>query len=192
MPDTQLERVAFQVPIDTGHLIGNTLRQYAMRGTNTWQPAAYRLAGKEGSFGLGGGFPFSSLELIRGHLVSSDVKFTVPEKLCKFERNGEEYICEDMRLLNLGKLGAPSIDVCLVYASGARTASQNYAVAKRLCPQDVQDFVSVPSKHTPTVTFRYEVTPYDQNSETLCVFATPGCVKLAREAAVKSLSGLHI
>lgn len=192
MSDTQIERVELQVPIDTGHLIGNTLRQYAMRGTNTWQPAAYRLVGKEGSFGFSGGFPFSSNELFQGRLISSDVKFTVPEKLCKFERSGDEYICEDMRLLNLGKLGAPSLDVCLVFASGARTASQNYAVAERLCPQDVRDFISVPSKHTPTVTFRYEVTPYDQNSETLSICATLGCVAMARDAAVKSLTGLHI
>lgn len=192
MSDTSLEKVEFKVALDTGHLIGNTLRQFAMRGTNTWQPVAYRLASKEGTFGLGGGYPFSSLELLHGSLVSPNVKSTVLEKLCKFERKGDEYVCEDMHLLNLGKLGAPSIDVCLVYASGARSAQQNYAVVQRLCPQDVKDFTAVPSKHTPAVVFRYEVEPYDQNNETLIIQATPGCVQLAREAAVKSLSGLHI
>ena len=192
MSDTQLERVELRVPINNGHLIGNTLRQFAMRGTNTWQPAAYRLTSKEGSFGFSGGYPFSTNELLRGRLVSSDVKSSVPEKLCKFSRSGDVYVCDNMELLNLGKLGAPSLDVCLVYASGARSAAENYVVAKRLCQQDVEDFVVVPSKHTPTVIFRYEVMPYDQNSESLVISATPGCVSLAREAAVKSLSGLHI
>lgn len=192
MSNTQLERVEFKVPINNGHLIGNTLRQFAMRGTNTWQPAAYRLTSKEGSFGLSGGYPFSSNELLRGRLISSDVKSSVPEKLCKFSKSGDDYVCEDMRLQNLGKLGAPSIDVCLVYASGARSAAENYSVAKRLCQQDVQDFVVVPSKHTPTVVFKYEVFPYDQNSESLVISATPGCISLARDAAVKSLAGLHI
>lgn len=190
--NTSLEKVEFRVPVDTGHLIGNTLRQFAIRGTNTWQPAAYRLGSKEGSFGFSGGFPFSSHELLRGTLVCANVKSSVLEKLCKFEKSGEEYVCEDMRLLNLGNLGVPSIDVCLVHASGARSAQQNYTVVQRVCPQDVEDFVVVPSKHTPTIAFKYEVKPYDQDEETLVIYATAGCVPMAREAAVKSLTGLHI
>lgn len=192
MSRTQLERVEIQVPVNNGHLIGNTLRQFAMRGVNTWQPAAYKLASREGSFGLSGGYPFSYLELVSGYLVSPSVGATVSEDLRKFELKGEDYVCGDMILKNLSKLGAPSIDVCLVYAGGSRTAEQNQTVVKRLCAKDAKDFVAVPSKHTPTITFKYEVQPYDQSTETLVVEATPGCIKMARDSAVESLTGLHI
>lgn len=192
MSDVQLERTEIQVPIDNGHLIGNTLRQFAMRGVNSWQVAAYRISGKDGSFGLSGGYSFSYLELLRGKLVSHNVNTTVTEKLCKFELSGSDYTCDGDVIKNLGKLGVPSMDVCLVYASGSRSAEQNYAVAKRLCPQDVDEFVIVPSRHTPTIKFRYEVLPYDQSHETLVIEATPGVVSLAKDSAVKSLGGLHI
>lgn len=192
MPDTKLEHMEFKVPVNNGHLIGNTLRQFAMRGVNTWQPAAYRLASKTGSFGLGGGYPFSYLELLNGVLVSKNVNVKGNEVLLKFDLEGEDYVHGDLVIKNLGKLGAPSLDVCLVYAGGARSASENQNVVKRLCPQDMGDFVTVPSKHTPTIKFRYEVHPYDLVSESLVVEATPGCVTLAIDSAVKSLQGLHI
>lgn len=192
MSDTQLERVEMTVPVNNGHLIGNTLRQFAMRGINTWQPAAYRLASKEGSFGISGGYPFSYLKFFDGRLVSPNVSATTCESLCKFELQGEDYVCGDMVLKNLGKIGAPSIDVCLVYAGGSRTAEQNQTVVRRLCAKDAKDFFVVPSRHTPTITFRFKVLPYDQDTETLVIEATPGCIAMARDSAVKSLTGLHI
>lgn len=192
MPDSQLERVELMVPVNNGHLIGNTLRQFAMRGTNSWQPVAYRLASKAGSFGLSGGYPFSYLELLDGVLVSNNVAMQGTEVLLKFDLNGEDYVSGGFHIKNLGKLGAPSLDVCLVYAGGSRTASENQGVVKRLCPQDMDDFVVVPSKHTPTIKFRFEVKPCDLASESLIIEATPGCISLARDSAVKSLTGLHI
>ena len=192
MADTQLERVEFRVPIDSGHLIGNTLRQFAMRGVSTWQAAAYMLASKDGTFGLGEGYPFSYTVFLNGRLISKDVDTTVTEKLCTFELSGDDYVCGDMVIKNLGKLGAPRLDVCLVYAKGSRSQAQNYDVAKRLCPRDVDSFVAVPSKHTRAIKFGYDVVPFDRGSETLIIEATAGVIAMARDSAVKSLSGLHI
>ena len=192
MPDTELEHVEFEVPINTGPLIGNTLRQFAMRGTNTWQVAAYKLGGKEGTFGLSGGHNFSYLRLLDGKLISTNVDAAITEKLCKFEFQDGLYRCGDMSITNLEKLSVPSFEACLVYASGSRTAEQNYAVVKRLVPQDLNSYFTVPSKHTLAIKFRYNVKPFDRQKETLVIEATPGVVMLARDSAVKSLSGLHI
>ena len=192
MPDNDLERVELNVPINTGSLIGNTLRQFAMRGTSTWQVAAYKVGAKEGSFGLGGGFDFSYLELLPGKVVSENVDTATTEKLCKFELKDGKYYCGDICIVNLSKLNIPSFQACLVYASGARSAEQNYAVVKRLCPADVNDYVAVPSRHTTAIEFRYTVNPLSQSEEVLVIDATKGTVKVARDSAVKSLSGLHI
>lgn len=192
MATPMTERVEIQVPVNMGPLVGNTLRQFAMRGSNTWQAAAYKLGSKEGTFGVGGGYSFSYLEFYKGKLVCPDGNANTAEKLCKFSLQGSDYVCGNMVIKNLGKLQAPSLDVCLVYASGSRTAEQNYAVVKRLCPQDVDDYVAVPSRHTPVIKFRFEVAPFDQKVETLVIEATPGAVRMARESAVKALSGLNI
>ena len=189
---TLLDKIELRVPIDTGYLIGNTLRQFAMRGTNTWQVAAYRLASKEGTFGLSEGYNFSYLELLKGKLISNSVEAEEPERLCQFVRDGEVYRCEDMTIVNLEGIDAPKLEVCLVYANGSRTASQNYNVVKQLCFQNLNDFISVPSRHTPTIKFKFNIEPYDRNLETLVIESTPGVVKLAKESAVKSLMGLHI
>lgn len=190
--ESQLERIERKVPKGSGYLVGNLLRQYAVRGTYTWQPAAYKLAGREGSFGLSGGYAFSYLVFVDGYIVSPAETTTVYEKMCKFVRQGENYVCDNMVLQNLSKLNAPSVDVCLVYDEGARTESQNYEVVRRLCPNDMDGFVVVPSRHTPTVKFGYKIEPYDLHSETLVIEATKGCVELAYNSAIKSLQELHI
>lgn len=192
MPSTSLERTEFHVPIHMGSLIGNTLRQFAMRGTQTWQVAAYKLGGKEGSFGLGGGCDFSYLELLSGRLISKNEDATVTEKVCKFDLVNGIYQHGDMQILDLGKLNVPSMEACLIYASGSRTVEQNYAVVKRLCPEDADSFVTVSSRHAVAITFRFEVIPYTQQEEILLVDATPGTAVMAKNVAVKSLSGLHI
>lgn len=192
MPEIELQHTEMQVPIDMGLLIGNTLRQFSMRGAKTWQPAAYKIGEKDGTFGLGGGYNFSVLEFSKGRLVSNCDAAETTEMLSQFERVGDDYVCGDMVIKNLGKLRAPSMSVCLVYAGGSRTKEQNYAVAKRLCAGDVNSYVIVPSRHTPTVKFSFKVEPLDQQNESLLIDATPGVVGLAREAVVKSFMGLHI
>ena len=187
-----LEKFELQVPVTSGYLLGNTLRQFAMRGSRTWQVAAYKLAKKEGTFGLSDGYNFSHLELFKGKLVSNTSSGVETEKFCTFVFDGKDYVCGDMTIQNLGAIGAPKIETCLVYASGSRTASQNYDVVKRLCPQDMSDFVVVPSRHSPTVNFTFKIEPYDTKFETLFIEATPGVVSLARESAIRFLTDLHI
>lgn len=191
MEDVKIESVQFSVPVDQGHLIGNTLRQFAMRGTRTWQPAGYRVVGKEGSFGLGGGNPFSYLEFLKGHIISSTDAGIITEKRCQFMPSSDGFVCDGMILKGLDGLGFPSIDVCLVYDSGARTVAQNYNVVRNLCQQEAKDFTVVPSKHTPAIKFKFRVEPYDRNSETLIIEATPGTVEMALESAVTSLRSLE-
>lgn len=186
------EHITLQVPVDCGNLIGNTLRQFAMRGGATWQPAAYRVGPKEGTFGLGGDFAFNYYEFLPGRMLSLDDSPAVPEKLCKFERQGENYVCGDMTITNLGKLNVPRMDVCLVYARGSRTAEQNYAVAERLLSQDLKSFVAVPSRHAQTIVFKFKVKPYDQTTEILEIDATPGSVAAAQSYVVSTFKGLHI
>lgn len=192
MPKSEIQPISMQVPINMGMLIGNTLRQFAMRGTKTWQPAAYKISEKDGTFGLGGEYNFNVLVFNKGRLVSNCETADTTEMLCDFERVGEDYVCGDMVIEGLGHIMAPSMSVCLVYAGGYRSKENNYAVAKRLCAQDANSYVIVPSRHTPTVKFSFRVEPLDLKSETLLIEATPGVVSMAREAAVRSLSGLHI
>lgn len=180
--DTPLEVTEYRVPIDSGHLIGNTLRQFAMRGTYTWQPAAYRIAGKEGTFGLKGGYPFSILKFLEGYMVPNKVKLPGTEQLKEFVKDGSDYVCDGMVIKGLEGIGAPSIEVCLVYANGSRTKEQNRVVAERLCQYNVKDYVAVPSRHNPTIRFNYEIQPYDLTKETLIIRATQGVVSLAVES----------
>lgn len=187
-----LEQLELRVPRDSGTLIGNTLRQFAMRGSPTWQPAAYKIGPKEGSFGLGGDHAFSYLEFYPGRMLYVDDNPAVFEKVCKFERRGEDYVHGEYVIKNLGKLQVPSMEVCLVFARGSRTSNQNRAVAERLIPQDTKSFVAVPSRHTPTVKFSFKVSPVDLNSELLQIEATKGSVAVARQSAVLALQGLHI
>lgn len=192
MADNRTEMIQFSVPKGTGYLVGNTLRQFAMRGSCTWQPAAYRLVNRDGTFGLKGDYNFSCLTFLKGVIEAPDGTPKVNEQLCKFVKNGDIYICGDMVLKNLGNISAPSLDVCCVYASGSRTEEENYEVVKSLCAGDVDNFITVPSKHTRTIKFKFDVTPVDQYNETLSIEATAGSIANAKESAIKSLVALSI
>ncbi len=192
MPVTDTERITMRVPLNMGHLIGNTLRQYAMRGSHTWQIAAYNVGPRAGSYGFANELSFSCLDLLKGVLICNDKPEPGKEKKCVFQLKGNEYVCGDMKIVNLGNLGITSMNVCLVCASGTRTAEQNFEVAKRLCPAEQSDFVAVPSRHTRAIKFRYEVTPYDLTTEILDIEATAGVVNFARSAAIQSLQELSM
>lgn len=187
MSAKDLERTKFVVSVDMGHLIGNTLRQFAMRGTHTWQVAAYRVGARAGSYGFSSGLSFSCLDLLKGTLVCSDIGTAGEGRSCKFELSGDHYVAAGesgpMYIENLGKLGIQTMQVCLVCASGTRTAEQNQEIAKRIFGSDNSDFYAVPSKHTAAVIFRYEVVPRDFSTEELCITATPGVVSTALNAA---------
>lgn len=187
MSAKDLEHISFNVPVDMGHLVGNTLRQFAIRGTHTWQVAAYRVGARAGSYGFSSGLSFSCIDLFEGVLVCSDVGVPGEEKSCKFELSGDHYVAQGtsgpMYIENLGKLGLNSLEVCLICASGTRTAEQNYEVAKRIFGADSSEFYAVPSKHTATVVFRYEVVPRDFNTEELSIYATHGVVSTALDSA---------
>lgn len=194
MSTKDLELVTFVVSSDMGHLIGNTLRQFAMRGTHSWQVAAYKVGAREGSFGFSSGLSFSCLDLLQGKLICSDVGTAGAEKSCKFELSGNHYVGEGtsgpMFIENLGNLGIASMQVCLICASGSRTAEQNYEVAKRVFGSDDENFYAVPSRHTAAVTFRYEVVPRDFKTEELRISATPGVVSASLDAAKMVLRDL--
>lgn len=189
MSEDVTERIELRVPVNCGHLIGNTLRQFAMRGSNTWQIAAYNLPMREGSFGFGGGYSFSYLDLLKGKLICphEDAKDDVMVK--KFQRQGDKFVCDDMTIVGLEHIDVSGLECCLVYANGSRTAAQNSMAAKE---QFADNCVAVPSKHTEAIVFKYSVEPYDKNTETIVLDATPGCVKSARQAAVTLLQALQI
>lgn len=190
-----LETVSFEVPVNTGYLIGNTLRQFAMRGAPTWQIAAYKLGSRDGSYGISGNVGFSSNDLFKGVLVCDDDGEVGAAKSVRFVLDGNRYKSEDggsvKYIENLGNIGLPSMQVCLVYASGTRTTEQNYEVAKRILATDDGGFVAVSSRHTATITFSYEVTPLSTAKETLSIKATSGVISDARDAAIMALRDLR-
>lgn len=189
-----LEHSSYVVPLGMGHLLGNTLRQFAMRGTHSWQVAAYKVGTREGSYGFSGGLCFSCLDLLEGSLVCSDVGVAGGEKSCKFELSDGRFVANGtegpMYIENLGNLGINSMQVCLVCASGSRTAEQNYEVAKRVFGPDDSDYYAVPSRHTAAVAFSYKVVPRDFKTEELSIDATPGVVQTALESARRALGDL--
>ncbi len=190
-----LEHITYVVPLDMGHLIGNTLRQFAMRGTHTWQVGAYKIVPREGSYGFSGGLSFSYADLMKGVLVCTDVDMAGAEKSCKFELSGDRYVASGdsgpMYIEKLGNLGIASFYACLVCASGTRTLAQNYEAAKRVFGSDDNSICAVPTRHTPAISFSYEVVPRDFKTEVLSIRATPGVVQSALESAQGFLRDLH-
>lgn len=194
MTASDLERVSYEVPINQGLLIGNTLRQFAMRGAPTWQIAAYKVGSRQGSYGISGNVGFSCNDLFNGVLICEDDGEVGAAKTVRFTLDGDRYKAEEggttKYIENLGNIGLPSMQVCLVYASGARTVEQNREVAKRIFTTDDGGFVAVSSRHTKTLTFRFEVKPLSTMKETLIITATSGVISDARDAAIIALRDL--
>lgn len=186
MSNKNVENSSFVVPIGMGHLIGNTLRQFAMRGTHSWQIAAFRVGPRVGTYGFSNNHSFSCLDLIDGKLVSNEDCVIGAEKSYHFEFQNGHYVAEGSNgtvyIENLGNLGVQSMQVCLVCANGTRTAEQNSEVAVRFFGSDSEDFYAVPSRHTPTITFKFEVIPRDFNTEQLSISATAGAVSSALDS----------
>ena len=184
---------SFTVPAGMGYLIGNTLRQFAMKGTSSWQVAAYKIP-RVGSFGISPETPSTYLSLLKGKLYTTETKNSCAYDcvLKEFTLSGDDYVCDDMVIKNIGFLGLPRVEVCLVYASDARTAEENYISVKEICGSNVSDFISIPSRHNPTITFKYTVDPISREKEILSIEATPGSVDGAINIAMEALQALHI
>lgn len=195
MSAKELETRQFEVPIDTGYLIGNTLRQFAMRGAPTWQVAAYKVGSREGSFGIAGNVGFSCNDLFRGILLCEDDGVVGDSKNVRFTLDGDRYRADGekgpMYIEQLGNLGLHSMQVCLVYASGTRTVEQNYETAKRIFGKDDSGFFAVSSRHVNAVAFRYEVIPKSLSKETLSITATSSVISDALESAQMILRNME-
>lgn len=194
MATNDLEHVSFEVPVGQGLLIGNTLRQFAMRGAPTWQIAAYKVGTRQGSYGISGNVGFSCNDLFKGVLVCEDDGEVGAAKIVRFTLDGNRYKSEEggstKYIENLGNIGLQSMQVCLVYASGTRTMEQNHEVAKRIFTVDDGGFIAVSSRHTKAITFKFEVKPVSAIKESLFIEATAGVISDARDAAIIALRDL--
>ncbi len=192
MSSENIQHVELRVPRNSGALIGNTLRQFAMRGNSTWQIIAYNIGKKEKTFGAGSDYNFSYLDLISGKLIYRNGPSSFNSKLFRFDKVGDEYVCEDMKIIGLSKLQIPSLHALLVYASGSRTAEDNYRTVKQLYPEDAVDYIVVPSRHTPAINFSYSVGTFSGDEEVLNISATSGIISDARKSAIETLQSLDI
>ncbi len=187
MSEKGLEELRYEVPKDMGYLIGNTLRQFAMRGSPTWQVAAYKVGSREGSFGISGNVGFSCNDLFNGVLLCTDDGTVGEAKSVRFTLDGDRYAAQGqsgpMYIEKLGNIGLSSLQACLVYATGTHTAAENFETAKRIFGKDDAGFIAVPSRHTKAIIFRYEVIPKSMTLDTLSITATSGVISGALESA---------
>lgn len=176
----------FKVPINMGHILGNALRQVAIRGVFTWRVASYKVAPKDKSFGITGDNHFSFLEFTKGHLVSKSKPVGRDATKLTFVKSGSTYVSGDFSIEGLGHLNAPSMEVCLVADCGMRSAEDNRAITEKLASQDCNDFVCVPSRHSEQIQFSFTVTPFSEDEETLSIRFSGDCL----ESAMRQMTAL--
>lgn len=171
-----MKQQEFRVPVNLGHVLGNALRQVAIRGVFTWRIASYKIAPKDKSFGISGDNHFSFLEFTKGILVSKDKPMGKGSMKLMFEKQGDVYVNGDFVIQGLGHLNAPSMEVCLVSDSGIRSAEENRKITMELASLDCNDFVCVPSRHSSIVHFSFDVTPFSEDEETLSIRFSDDCL----------------
>lgn len=195
MQKGDIEHKTFKVDPNFGSIIGNTLRQFAMRGSETWQVIAYRVGSRSGTFGFSADRNFNYLDLLDGSLLYTDETHIGSAKICDVSLVGDNYVGElngkEIVITGLKKLGIPRMEVCLACFTGSRTVAQNRELIYKLRPGDAQEFSVVPSKHTLTTTFSFEVKPCNSSYEQLSIEADKGVVELARQTIVALFSGLQ-
>ena len=182
-----MEEITFTVPAGMGYLIGNTLRQFAMKGGYSLQIAAYKL-GKNG-FGINAESPFSYLDLLQAKFICTDKGKHPYSQLCDFVLEGDTYVCGDMKITGIAGCGLPKLTVYLVYASSSRTAEENYDTLVSE-GNNADDYICVPSRHVAVSRFRFKVEPKTRDTEALYIEASDGAVKGAIENVMKVFKAL--
>ena len=159
----------FNVPVNMGHILGNALRQVAIRGTVTWRVAGYCVPNRDMSYGISGDLHFSVMEFLKGTLEYNEKPTTDANKIIHMTKHGDEYVCEGFTLKNLGHLGVPSLSVFIVADSGRRTQQDNFDLLKSVVTTGYDSFVCIPTCHSETSQLSYTVEPKSVKEETLTI-----------------------
>lgn len=190
-PETQ-DEIKIKVPINVGYLIGDFLRKFALRAVPTWQIAGFKIDSTTPNFSFSNGPMSSYLRLLDGRLVlEGEVSPGLPS-IKKFTWDGKVYRSGNMMIEGLNAGFGDSLLVVLNYTSSAKSAEENKEVCRAAAGGEPDGFFAVPSRHVATKSFRFDVTPLDDSSEYLSIWADYDVVKAAYNRAIKSLSGLGL
>ena len=193
MGQSVIESRALKVPLDEGHIIGDTLRKYAMHSVGSWQIVVYKIDSTSPNFGFSNGVKVSSLELMKGYLVSSGNNMgnaVKAPRLCQFDWDGEKFKCGEFFIEGLNTSVGERLIACVNYAKGRKSADENREVIRQVTGGDADGFFCIPSSHSMVSTFKYRVSPVDDVTERLEIEADSGVLSKAIKAAVESLSRL--
>lgn len=185
-----IEITDVKVPIGLGHIVGDFIRKFAIRGVPSCQIIGYQI--QSSNFGLGNGQLVSCKELISGKLENGDDEVDGDPRICKFTWNGKEFVSGEMRIKGLTKAVGEQLNACIFRASGSRSASQNHEIYDRYFGTDGPKFYAVPSNHSSVKEFRFNVKPFDDKSEWLCIESDEGVARMAYDRALSILRGLDI
>lgn len=185
--EDNLEVSNLVVDAGLGQIIGSFLRQMACRGEPNWQIIGYKLTPKSEGFGITGGHHFSYLEVLKGKLVIENGKTEAEPFVATFSKQGSDYIFQDMKIVGLGHLTLPTIDVALYYGFGLHSVEDNYEIVSRIAESDVNNFIILPSVHGDTCVFTYTVTSEELGRETICIRASKGAVERSLKHASSCL-----
>lgn len=192
MKHGDVDERSFEVRVGDGYLIGDFLKKFAIKGPPSWQIAGYQLDSQDTGFGIGNGAMGSSLELLRGKLVPTRYHEPGEPKFIRFTWDGKNFVSDGYELRGLNKSVGETLKVCLVYASGVRKCDRNFEVCKLAAGGIDTGIVAVPSTHTSTCQFRFDVNPINDKKEKLTIWADASVLNDAYQNAVMSLSGLNI
>lgn len=184
-----IESVSYRVPLGEGYIIGDTLRKFATRSVHSWQVIGYRVGTSSPNFGFSNGTSVSYLELIRGQLLCNGTAEADHPREVQLIWDGSCYSNSEFRLINVPHAIGESIVVLVDYASGYRSAEQNFDVVRNTV-SDPDSYFAVPSAHSAVGTFKYNVTSEDLKTEWLEIQADKGVLASAIQSAVASLSRL--
>lgn len=184
-----IESVQYRVPLGEGYIIGDMLRKFATRSVRTWQVIGYRVGTSSPNFGFSNGTTISYLELIRGKLLSGPGVSGGAPKQIQLSWDGDVFKNEEFELQGIPHAVGETITVLIDYASGYRSAEQNYDVIRNIVA-DPDAYFAVPSAHSMVGTFKYNVTPDDPKTEWLEIHADRDVLQGAIRAAVASLERL--
>lgn len=186
------DEIKVVVPIDMGYIIGDFLRKFALRGVPTWQIAGYKVDSTTPNFSFSNGSMSSYLSLLNGRLVLESEQAPGDPVIKKFSWDGSVYRNGTMTIEGLNHGMGDSLVVALNYTNCVKDAKQNHEICKIAADGDATGFFAVPSRHTATKSFRFDVTPIDDKTEHLTIKADYGIITAAYDTAVKSLQGLNL
>lgn len=186
--------ISFEVPKGEGYIIGDLLHKYAVRGSPSWQVAAYYTGERPENMGLGENACGSVLDFLGNVLVCEDdaPKGKDGSTMCvDFKWEGTCYRSGPFTLEGLAKQ-QDTLTALLVFSFGQRTSKQNFGLIEGYAHGDeVRAWYAVPTRHVSTGAFRYRVETRAEGDEWLTITADSAAIQSAYESALSSLESIR-